>query len=336
MVRSDSSIPILLLTGALGAGKTTLLNHLLANDHGLKIGVLVNDFGQINVDAMLVSAQSETTLELANGCICCAVDDSDLNNGLGQLAHKGSRLDQIIIEASGVANPRELATMVRLAANRYCHYDTLVTIVDGLNFGPNNQTNPDAAAALGIADIIVINKVDLIKAKDLSEIKQAIKLVTATARVLESSHGRLDWRLFLDRPPTTRPVQAKLAETAGDGHNHKHHPDYISLSYETESPLDPARFEAWADKIDKKIFRAKGIVFFGDKGAGQKFIFQAVGSRYDLKLDQWRPDEDPKTSLVVIGLGFDQAAVDGQLKELVDQDPDNVNAETLMDIFRYK
>ncbi len=135
-----NSIPILLLTGFLGAGKTSLLNHLLRNDQNLKIGVIINDFGEINIDSMLVSAQTDTTLELSNGCICCSLEGESLDDAIGQLAHLGSRLDYIIVEASGLAEPRELATMLRLLKNNYAHFDALVSVVDGINFEKNNLT----------------------------------------------------------------------------------------------------------------------------------------------------------------------------------------------------
>ena len=118
-----NSIPILLLTGFLGAGKTSLLNHLLSNDDGLKIGVIINDFGQVNIDSMLVAAQTDTALELSNGCICCSLEGENLDDAIGQLAHQGSRLDYIVVEASGLAEPRELATMLRLLKNNYAHFD---------------------------------------------------------------------------------------------------------------------------------------------------------------------------------------------------------------------
>ncbi len=141
------SIPILVLTGFLGSGKTTLLNHLLANNQGLRIGVLINDFGEINIDSMLVSVQTDTALELSNGCICCQVDDEMVDDAIAQLAQRGSQLDYIVIEASGVADPAELATMIRLKKSEYSHFDTLVTIVDGLNFEKNNQAQPKAPTA---------------------------------------------------------------------------------------------------------------------------------------------------------------------------------------------
>ena len=328
------SIPILVLTGFLGSGKTTLLNHLLANNQGLRIGVLINDFGEINIDSMLVSVQTDTALELSNGCICCQVDDEMVDDAIAQLAQRGSQLDYIVIEASGVADPAELATMIRLKKSEYSHFDTLVTIVDGLNFEKNNQAQPKAPDSLAIADLIIINKTDLIDDDKLKEIKQGIGLVAPKARVVDSVQGRVDWRLLLDL--RSKPSQQlNLAAKDRSQHDH-HHPHFQSVSFQTDRPLDPTKFEAWAKALAANIFRSKGIVFFGLKGAEQKFIFQAVGSRYQLKLDEWREDEKPQTQLVVIGLEFDPDQIKKQLEGLVDPDPDTITADTLMDIFQYR
>ena len=328
------SIPILVLTGFLGSGKTTLLNHLLANNQGLRVGVLINDFGEINIDSMLVSVQTDTALELSNGCICCQVDDDMVDDAIAQLAQRGSQLDYIVIEASGIADPAELATMIRLKKSEYSHFDTLVTIVDGLNFEKNNQVQPHAVDSLAIADLIIINKTDLIDAKKLKEIKKGIGLAAPKARIVDSVHGRVDWRLLLDLQ--SKPSQQlNLANRQNNDHDH-HHPHFQSVSFQTEKPLDPAKFEAWAKALAANIFRSKGIIFFGLKGAEQKFIFQAVGSRYQLKLDEWREDETPKTQLVVIGLDFDPDSIKKQLEGIIDPDPDSITADTLMDIFQYR
>ena len=330
------STPILILTGFLGTGKTSLLNHLLANNQGLKIGVLINDFGDINIDAMLVSAQTDTALELSNGCICCQVDDETVDDAISQLANRDRRLDYIIIEASGVADPRDLATTIRLKKSDYSHFDTLVTVVDSLNFEKNNQASPRALDNLAIADLVIVNKTDLVDPAKLKLVLKGVGLAAPKARILPAVHGRVDWRLLLDLD--TKPSdQLKLAPAEADDHDHDHHhPNFQSVSFTTDRPFDPTKFEAWAGALKPNIFRTKGIIFFGLKGAEQKFIFQAVGSRFSLKLDEWREDETPTTKLVVIGLDFDPADIRRQLEDLVDAHPDAVTADTLMDIFQYR
>ena len=319
-MRRTNSIPILLLTGFLGSGKTSLLNHLLSNKAGLKIGVIINDFGEINIDSMLVSAQTDTALELSNGCICCAVEGENLDDAIGQLAHTGSRLDYIVIEASGLAEPRELATMLRLIKNDYAYFDALVTIVDGLNFKKNNLAAKDALKDLAISDLIVVNKTDLIDTKQLAAIEKAISLAAPQARILKTAHGQVDFRLLLD---LKEKPETQLNLTAQDTDHHDHlHAKFQSVTFQEEKPLDPAQFEAWAQALAPNIFRAKGIIFFGMKGMEQKFIFQAVGSRYALKLDEWGFGEQPMTSLVIIGLDLDKAKIETELRDLIDDNPE--------------
>ena len=330
------SIPILLLSGFLGVGKTTLLNHLLENNQGLKIGVVINDFGKINIDSMLVSAQTDSTLELSNGCICCSLEDGNLDNALGQLAHQGSRLDYIIIEASGLAEVRELATMLRLIKNNYCHFDSLINLVDAANFKQNNLNYENALGDLEIADLIVINKVDLVSEHALEEIKKGIRLVAPKARLLATSHGQVDFRLLGDIPEK-QSAQLKLSNDDKHQHDHTHaHQQFQSVSFQTDQPLDPQKFEAWSRDISKNVFRIKGIIFFGMKGVGQKFIFQAVGQRSSLKVAEWDFAQKPSTNLIVIGQKLNQSQIKQELNNLIDQNPDNISAKTLMDIFQYK
>ena len=335
MLRTHS-IPILLLTGFLGAGKTSLLNHLLRNSQGLKIGVIVNDFGSVNIDSMLVSAQTDTALELSNGCICCSLEGENLDDAIGQLAHQGSRLNYIVIEASGLAEPRELATMLRLQRNSYARFDALASIVDAANFEKNNLAAKNALEDLAIADLVIVNKVDLVEAKQLTDIKKAIRLAAPKSRLLEANHSCVDCRLLLETKGEERP-QLKLAEQTEEEHEHRHlHEDFRTGSLSTEKPLDPQRFEAWAAALPASIFRAKGIIYFGAKGVNQKFIFQAVGERWELKLDEWAFEQSPRTELVVIGLDFDPEKMNKELEKLIDKQPDDITAETIIDIFKYK
>ena len=339
-----SSIPVLLLTGFLGAGKTSLLNYILSNNQDLKIGVIVNDFGAINVDARLVSAQTDTALELSNGCICCSLEDgADLDDALSQLAHKGSRLNYIIVEASGLADVRELATILRVQKNDYCHFDSLVNIVDAANFKRNNEANPEAIKDLEIADIIIVNKTDLIKPEELKDIMDGLKLAAGKARLLSSRHGKVALPLLLNID-TDKPSSQFTLEAAHNhdylAHDHDHsehvHSHFKSIVFETDKPLDPQDFEKWAENLDPEIFRMKGFVFFGMKGAGQKFLFQSVGQRWSLKLDEWGLQQEPTSELVIIGRNFSEKKILKEMEKLIDTQPDNVSAETLMDIFDYR
>ncbi len=157
---------------------------------------------------------------------------------------------------------------------------------------------------MAIADLIIINKTDLLKTKELADIKKAIRLVNPKVRLLTSSHGQVDFRLLLnlDEKPSSQ-----LNLKAPSNHDHHHlHDEFQTVNLSTSEPLDPKKFEAWAENLNVNIFRAKGILFFGMKGLGQKYIFQAVGERYELKLDEWEFDQTPKSDLVVIGTDLNE------------------------------
>ena len=164
----------------------------------------------------------------------------------------------------------------------------LTSVVDAENFEKNNQLNENALKDLEVADIVIINKVDLINDKKLADIAGAIKLANPKARILQATHGKVDFRLLLD---VKEHVSTQLNLKAGHSHDHNHshdhdhlHDKFQTVSLSTDKPLDPYKFEAWADDLPADIFRAKGIIFFGMKGVGQKFIFQSVGRRSSLQL----------------------------------------------------
>ena len=190
-------IPIMAIVGFLGSGKTTLLNHILKENQGLKIGVIVNDFGDINIDAMLVARQTDQELELSNGCICCTLEGSSLDDAIGQLAHNGSTVDYIVIEASGLAEPRELLRLLVNAKNNYARFDSMIAVVDASNVLDTKEKHPGFMDQLSLADIIVLNKIDLVDKKKLKEIDGYLSFINEKAHVLKTEKGIIDTRLLL-------------------------------------------------------------------------------------------------------------------------------------------
>lgn len=334
MITRTDSIPIILLAGFLGSGKTSLLNNLLAQSRGLKIGVIVNDFGKINIDNLLVSAQTDTSLELNNGCICCSVEDGELDDAVGQLAHRGSSLDLIVIEASGLAEPKELVALLQMMGNQYSHFESLVTVVDAANFEHNNKQSASSLENLSISDFVIINKVDLVSKKQLKDIETVISLASPNVRILRSEHGKVDINLLVDARKATSP-KVQLPLHSEEEHSHLHD-EFSSVEFTSKKPLDHELFLKWADSLPTNVFRAKGICYFGMKGLGQKYIFQAVGPRYDIKLDEWTSSEEPQTTLVVIGKDLDKSKTLKALEATIDSLPDDINSETIIDIFKYK
>lgn len=332
----NKKIPILALTGFLGSGKTSLLNHLLKENQGLKIGVIVNDFGSINIDSLLVARQTDSKLELSNGCICCASEDSGLDDAISQLAHIGSTLDYIVIEASGLAEPKELVKILEESKNKSARLDSVLAVIDAENVLEMNKKHPDFFKQLEIADIIILNKIDLVTKQKLKEIEGYLEFLGTGARIIEAERGAVDTRLLLDADTLKRRDPVKGSQVSlGDNHADHLHETYQKVSFSSTKPLDPGNFEIYMNTgIPKGVYRAKGFVYFGIKGLEQKFIFQLVGRRFSLKLDNWR-GQAPKTDLVFIGEKLDEAKLTKDLEELVDKNPDDI-AGNLLDLNLYK
>lgn len=326
-------IPILAIVGFLGSGKTTLLNHLLKNQSGYKIGVIVNDFGQVNIDSMLVARQTDQQLELSNGCICCTLEGNSLDDAIGQLAHAGSSIDFIVIEASGLAEPKELLRLLMSSKNAYARFDGLISVIDAGQIMDTNEKHPGFVEQLMLADIAILNKTDLISAKKSKDIEGYLRFINPSIHLIKTTHGAVAPDLLFGT--TTKKTSTQLSL----GHD-EHHDDHLHASYKTESfttakPIDPQKWEVFQSQIDKTIFRAKGFLFFGMKGLGQKYVYQKVGNRTEMKLDEWL-NETPSTNLVFIGTDFDSAKLRSSLEALEDDNPDNLTNETIMDVLKYR
>jgi G3E family GTPase len=186
-------IPVVVLAGFLGSGKTTLLNHLLRNRAGNRIGVIVNDFGSTEIDAMTVAGQVGSTVSLGNGCLCCAVDASQLDTYLETLTRPSARLDAIVIEASGLAEPQELVRMLLASDNPHIRYGGLVEVVDAAEFAATRERHPEIDRHLSVADLIVLNKTDRVGEADLRGLQEAVVTAGARAAVIGAA-----------TPPTSR------------------------------------------------------------------------------------------------------------------------------------
>ena len=323
------------IVGFLGSGKTTLLNHILKENQGLKIGVIVNDFGDINIDAMLVARQTDQELELSNGCICCTLEGNSLDDAIGQLAHVGSTIDYIVIEASGLAEPKELLRLLVNSKNQFARFDSLVAVVDASNVLETKEKHPDFMEQLSLADIIIVNKLDLVNVKVTKEIDGYLRFINEKAHILKSERGVIDTRLLLSPEKLFTHSASQLSLTDKEDHSTHLHHTYQKVSLSTEKPIDPALWEQYAENIPSTIYRIKGFINFGMKGLGQKFLFQSVGARSTMQLDEWL-GKPPRTDLVFIGTGINEEAFRKELDLLIDASPDDLSNNTIMDVLRYK
>ncbi|WP_216897620.1 CobW family GTP-binding protein, partial [Nocardia alni] len=184
-------IPVLIVAGFLGAGKTTLLNHLLRQRQA-RIGVVVNDFGAVNIDALLVAGQVDAMVSLGNGCVCCAVDISELDEMFTRLAQPSNRIDVIVVEASGLAEPRNLIRMVIASDNSRIRYGGLIEVVDAEHFEDSREQHPELASHLRLADLVVLNKADRVPSARLDLLRHELGELAPGVPLHATTHGRID------------------------------------------------------------------------------------------------------------------------------------------------
>ncbi|MEV8021193.1 GTP-binding protein [Streptomyces sp. NPDC086554] len=321
---SKQQIPVVVLTGFLGSGKTTLLNHLLHRSGGSRIGAIVNDFGSIEIDAMAVAGQlGDSTVSLGNGCLCCAVDASELDVYLERLARPSARIDVIVIEASGLAEPQELVKMVLASENPHIVYGGLVEVVDAAEFDSTRERHPEVDRHLGIADLVVVNKADRVPDEERERILGVVRGFTDRAAVVPASYGRVDVELLLDRKPVGERIgqlsfdDLHTHEEGGEdehGHHGHLHSAYESLSFLSEVPLAPRPLMALLDSRPEGLYRIKGYVDFGVADPQNRYAVHAVGRFLRFYPEPWPSAEPRLTQLVLIGSGIDVPALEKELE----------------------
>ncbi|MDT0446144.1 CobW family GTP-binding protein [Streptomyces johnsoniae] len=321
---SASRIPVLVLAGFLGAGKTTLLNHLLRNREGVRIGVVVNDFGSIPVDAMTVAGQVDAMASFGNGCLCCAVDTEDLDAALDALARPSAAIDLIVVEASGLAEPPALIRMILASENRHIVYGGLVQVVDA--------AEPRYTRHAAVADLVVLNKTDRVGEAERLALGEELRGLSGGAPVIAAAHGRIDPRLLFDRDgrrsrdpgPRQLSFADLLAAEEETGGEHVH-TAYDSVSFRTGDPMDPRRLMRFLDARPDGLYRIKGFVSFGR----ERFGLHAVG-RF---LRFYPAAAGTDTALVFIGAGLDTASLHRELAACAGTEP--ASPDTLWQILRY-
>ena len=291
-------LPYTIIGGYLGAGKTTLLNNLLRHSGGLRLAIMVNDFGDINIDADLITSHDGETLNLANGCICCSLADGFLA-ALGGLRDRAGQIDHVVIEASGVSDPVKISQYGTMLGY---DLDGVIVLADAEQVrerAVNKYVGETVIRQLQGADLIVLNKMDLVNAEEAADVRDWLHQIAPQAQCMETSYGQLPLAVLLGRlPATARPDTDPGAAAAHEG---THGTAYETWSFTSGEALPEIAVRALAQQLPDSILRAKGFVYLLDD-PGQRYLLQRVGRRWTLEAAGPWGEPEPQTRLVFIGL----------------------------------
>jgi G3E family GTPase len=301
-----AQIPVTVLTGYLGAGKTTLLNRILSEKHGKKYAVVINEFGELGVDNDLVIDADEEVFEMNNGCICCTVR-GDLIRIVNQLVKRKGQLDGIIIETTGLADPSPVAQTFFMddQVKSRSRLDAVITVVDAKHLLARLEDSHEAEEQVAFADVIVLNKTDLVTPEELTVVESRIRSINRSARILHAEKANVPLSELLDRGSfdLNRILEMEPDFLTGDD-DHEHDDGVTSISLTVDAPLNMEQFNEWIGTVlmeqGQDLLRTKGILNF--QGADDRFAFQAVHMIADGDfIGPWKASDTRQSRIVFIG-----------------------------------
>lgn len=296
----SDTIPISLISGFLGSGKTTLLTHIVTGKINRRLVVLVNDFGNVNIDSALIRNKGATTIELTNGCVCCSLS-AGLVNTLTSVLAAPNRPDAIVIEASGVADPVSIAHVA--LSQPGLRIDGLITVADARNLEMhlnNEQLRFTIERQIEAADMIILNKVDLVGPEELIVARKKLEAIAGKARIFDAVYARVPHGILLDTgtfPKGDLPMASQ---------EQKNSSPFKTWTFSSERVFDKNALSKIVEELPPDIFRAKGFVRIA-QDPHQKHLLQVVGRRWSISHEGcWNSDAEP-SKIVFIGLPDEKA-----------------------------
>ncbi len=328
LILPKRGLPVTIITGFLGSGKTTLLNHILTNNHNLKVAILVNEFGDIDIDSQLLISTDDNMLSLSNGCICCTIND-DLMDTVFQVLESDKKIDYLIVETTGVADPLPIIlTFLSPELRDLIRLDSVLTLIDAENFTSEHFESDAALKQVIYGDILILNKVDLVTEDKIKALESDIFCIKKGANILHTEYGKVPLPLILDinsynfnnyNLEESKKEEHDHHHNHNHDHHHSHHLEvdgFISISFECDRPFSIHKFQNFiTDNIMSQVYRAKGILWFAESQL--KHIFQLSGKRYDIDTEEWQTN--PKNQLVMIGRNIDENKLKTKLKECLEE-----------------
>ena len=324
-------IPLTIITGFLGSGKTTLINKILRENEGLKIALIVNEFGDVALESQFIETTDEEIVEMSNGCMCCVVR-KDIIDTVENLLKKRPDIDYIIVEASGLSDPKPIAETFAMTMTDTIRLDAVLCVVDALNIEKNFENYEIAADQILFADIVLVSKTALISGERYQEIRFFIKKLNPFMRVFPIDESlslgmildiqKFDYHKIEELEAGHHHEHHHDGEEACDNpehHHHHHHHEHVDEVFvKISEALDMQKFSDFIKNLPQEVVRAKWFLYSLDKELEwKKALFQFVWVRFDSDVRDWEEDEIKQTALVFIGKWYDTAKLEADLRNCI-------------------